>query len=276
MDSQSAYPVVEFVGEESTKEHTLPVELNDEPYMLVEWASDSYRRRSGRYSFPPGIALLALVASAALSFFLMKMYGLFERRPKLAPDGGIDSTTELEDALSAPSYISSIAQRSAALQSRLERVASNMKDAQKELKKKKKAALAALEKATSKEGYAEAVKTLEELTDMFIGTFQALIDASGAMGESLSDSQSAMAFNAVKKQLELVEIPADRVIWDAFEFVEQALQSAGHAIEEEASEHAHLSDWLAALQRQHILLVDSRSSVLNTAAEWHADLDLLH
>lgn len=278
MDTQVAHRGADFVAEEVTKELYLPVELNDEPYMLVEWNSEAIRRRH-QYSFPPGTALLALLVPAAFFFFLMKMYGLLERKPKPAPDGMDD--IDLEDALSAPSSISPFMLRSAVRQAAVEGVSDDVEGAQKATNKKKKAATTALQGLSDgdKKKYASAVKTLEELTAALTKLSDAVLNACWAMRGPLSDSQSAIAFSAAIELLrvESLSIAAERTVLRNLDDVEKALQTAGKASAQgKESRLLELGEWLTALRRQHRLLMDSTPVLLKTAAALFGELDLLH
>ncbi|KAL8445795.1 hypothetical protein Emed_005351 [Eimeria media] len=65
------YLGVEAVGDEIPPSHHLPVELSEEQFFLVEWASNVTRSRRG-YRFPPGIILAAALAAATV-FFIVKL-----------------------------------------------------------------------------------------------------------------------------------------------------------------------------------------------------------
>ncbi|KAL8455597.1 hypothetical protein Emag_000592 [Eimeria magna] len=67
------YLGVEAVGDEIPPSHHLPVELSEEQFFLVDWASNVTRPRRG-YRFPPGIILGAALAAAIVFFFVKLKY----------------------------------------------------------------------------------------------------------------------------------------------------------------------------------------------------------
>ncbi|KAL8435563.1 hypothetical protein ACSSS7_002408 [Eimeria intestinalis] len=76
VDSPAAstkYLGVEAVGDEIPPSQYLPVELREEQFFLLDWASNVKRPRRG-FRFPPGIILGAALAAAGLFFFFKLKY----------------------------------------------------------------------------------------------------------------------------------------------------------------------------------------------------------
>ncbi|KAL8272369.1 hypothetical protein Esti_003659 [Eimeria stiedai] len=68
------YLAVEAVGDEIPPSHHIPVELSEEQFLLLDWASNVTRPRRG-YLFPPGILLGAALAAATLFILFKLKYG---------------------------------------------------------------------------------------------------------------------------------------------------------------------------------------------------------
>lgn len=215
VEGAAAYPAVESVSEEASKTYNLPIELNDEPYVLVEWTTGSTRRRPGfRYPFPPGIILSALLASAALLFVLNKKYRLLSVMPEDLARAGVESIASQEEVEDSSDLgTSTLLEGDLALQADLEQLSSDLDKAVNDTKEKRDAALAALEAMPAETApmFTDVVSLLSEVTEKLKPAADAIQEAVAAMQEPFLDNQG---FFRVESALETLQKEVQEVSGD--------------------------------------------------------------
>lgn len=215
VEGAAAYPAVESVSEEASKTYNLPIELNDEPYVLVEWTTGLTRRRPGfQYPFPPGIILSALLTSAALLFVLNKKYRLLSGMPEESARADVESIASEEEVEGSSDVgTSTVLEGNLALQAALERLSSDLDKAVNDTKEKRGAAVAALEAmpAEAASMFADVVSLLSSVTEKLTPPADAIKEAVAAMQEPFLDSQG---LSRVESALETPQREGQKVSGD--------------------------------------------------------------
>ncbi|CDI80308.1 hypothetical protein, conserved [Eimeria praecox] len=206
----AAYPAVEYAAEKPNKAYNIPLELNEEPFVLVEWSTEASRlRRRFQFAFPPGILLVASIAAAALAFAWNTWEGapfaLKKNKPSQeAEDEAAVGPDDLDD-LHEPHY-STIVDSSSVLQSVLRELSANLASARNETLEKKNTAVKLLSNYNNPDSISlkvgEVVSFLLEATDKFAAPATSIANALDALQHPLSDSQATFRLGSALEEMQ--------------------------------------------------------------------------
>ncbi|CDJ64463.1 hypothetical protein, conserved [Eimeria necatrix] len=201
------YPAVEYVANEPNKTYNIPVELNDEPLVLIQWSTDvSRRRREFQYSFPPGILVVALLMAAG-AFFLWST-----KRGALTHRGEVPSDANATDKAVSPEYIEDclsgyhgVGQDSCSvLQSVLRKLSADLQSAMRETHEKESLARALLDKENTEVtiNMANTISSLSEASAKLAAPAKAITNTLEILQRPLSDSQATFHLNGALEELQ--------------------------------------------------------------------------
>ncbi|CDJ53855.1 hypothetical protein, conserved [Eimeria brunetti] len=286
----AAYPAVEYVAEKPSTTYKIPLELNEEPFFLVEWTSEASRERRGhRFILPPGILLVASIVTAALLLSRNARHSasltFWKKYSSHAAGAEVAAEVEDSDAVIESEYGTSV-DSSSDLQSVLKAFSETYADAIDETRQKKNSAVELLNdyafSGSVPPEAAEIISYLLDATDKLVTPAQGVANAMDVLQLPLSDSQAIFRLNSALEDLQAgIQGPLN----DSYLMAE--LQAAHLYLgpgEGPASEHTHLKpdDQPAALRRATSLLGPSgvgepkgtEQRILLKLSEWLECLDL--
>ncbi|CDJ27479.1 uncharacterized protein EMH_0032140 [Eimeria mitis] len=204
-----AYPAVEYVAEKTSKTYNIPLELNEDPFFLVEWSTEaSLQRRKSRFMLPPGILLVASIATAALLFVWNTSadlpFGLKKKQGSKEAGAQLSVESEDSDALLESEY-GTVVDSSSVLQSILRELSVNFGSATEETLERKKIAVELLNDFNISEsispGMFEIIGYLLEATDKLAAPAKGINHALEVLQLPLSDSQAIFRLNSTLEEL---------------------------------------------------------------------------
>lgn len=294
---QTESPTVEVVDEDTSKAYRLPVELNDETFTLVEWATGLTRRRSRfRYPFPPGIILVAVIAAAILVLVLNKRYqflpqgketseglGMRGSRRQGAFEGSIDlevTYAALEGNTNPEPHAAS--ERTRVVLFDLQKIILDLERVKDEIGGRR---FFGMNEEKSSDASEANTQDLADLSDRLAATADAILSAVSAMQKPLSDSQSVSQLDAAVERMESrVHSLADgkalqELKRSAAELSEDDPAIAGATEEQKSLQQSDdrtsskLVDWARSLSHQYDVLQASADAVKRAAVELRRQID---
>ena len=311
----AAYPAVEYVAEKPSKTYNIPLELNEEPFMLVEWSTEASRLRHGfQFILPPGILLVASLAAAALLFVWSARanapFPFFKKGRNQG--GGAEVSVESEDLDSLhESHYTNAVDSSLVLQSVLRTISADLGRAIGAALEKRSAALGLLNSPSASDSMSpvvdEVVPLLLGATDKLAAPAKGIDHAIDALQRPLSDSQATSRLDSVLDEMQtcILDPFRDPKLQMDMETVRMRLElgegpmaeptqqpddqpaapgegipmvgppDAGEAEKELQGVMAKLSDWLKALYDVRLLLLEAVPAVSKAVDDVRAAYELV-
>lgn len=205
----AAYPAVEYVAEKPSKTYDIPLELNEEPFILVEWSTEASRLSRGfQFILPPGILLVMSIAAAAL----LVVWNAREDSPFVSKKkaGGREAAAQVhvesEDLYDIhETQYSTTVDSSSVLQSVLKKLSADLTSAITEALEKKNAAVRLLNdpSISDQEEMAKIITSLLEVTDKLAASVKGINHALDALQRPLSDSQATSRLNSALEEMQM-------------------------------------------------------------------------